>query len=659
VEVAVALKRWILCFLTIALISALAGCSNSGSTSNVQNPPPPPAAGLSIAFNPAPPTTVALNSTVPLTAVVTNDTTNGGSGSGVDWSLSCQAGGTACGSLSLLHTNSGQANIYTPPSSFSGNSLIVNIAAFATANHSMNVLTTMNITAFSGNLKGTYVLETQGINLIAQAYQFAGVIVLDGNGNITSGEQTLNFYDNNQGVTTSKTDVIIGGNYFIGTDGRGTITINTKDIDVGNGTNGTETFSLVFLSNAKALIAETDPFESGTGTMDLQTSTATPTGGYAFVVNGLDISSGLPIAWGGILNIDSPNTISGNGSVTDQSLAGTITSEQRLSGTLTNPDSFGAVELSLTVPGYSNAQSYSFAGYIVDATHIKLIENDNASGYTGGVAVGQGTATGTFNNNSMFSGTYVFGIKGIDLTSNAPNSLTWAGLLTADGNGNLNGYSDVFLQANLNQGTSGSQISFQGNGTYVVETAGTGRVRASLNFILTPVPNFEPLFFMYLTGNGNPPLILYANDQSTSPDFPNYPSMGMGISYNQTAPLTFSGGDYGLTITQSNGTGVEVDGTGQMTANANALTGAIDTNDSFAPSFANPLSGTYAAPLANGEFTGSLSSITFDSFPFTADFYIIDANHGLFVETDLIKASTGVVSFGHYASRTPVCTGCP
>ena len=75
-------RRWLLIFLAATLTSALAGC-NSGSTLNVQNPPPPPAPGVSIALQPEPPGSIAINSTTQITAVVNNDSSNGGSGSGV------------------------------------------------------------------------------------------------------------------------------------------------------------------------------------------------------------------------------------------------------------------------------------------------------------------------------------------------------------------------------------------------------------------------------------------------------------------------------------------------------------------------------------------------------------------------------------------------
>jgi len=64
-EVGVATRRKVHFLLTLPLIAALAAC-NSGSTLNVQNPPPPPAAGVSIAFQPVPPGSLAVNAITPI-----------------------------------------------------------------------------------------------------------------------------------------------------------------------------------------------------------------------------------------------------------------------------------------------------------------------------------------------------------------------------------------------------------------------------------------------------------------------------------------------------------------------------------------------------------------------------------------------------------------
>jgi hypothetical protein len=645
----VAIERWAFFLLPAAIISVLAGCG--GSTVNVQNAPAPPSSTVSIAFQPAPVASIQISGSAALTAVVTNDPTN----AGVDWQVACPVVGT-CGTLSTPHTSSGQGTIYTPPSSLSGNSQTFTVVAFATADHTQNVIAPISVTAFGVNLQGTFVLQVQGIDSSLQPYQFAGVLVLDGNGGITSGEQTVNFFDQNPNIGTSisKPDPITGGTYFLGPDGRGTITIRTADTDIGasngNAGNGTETFTFVSLSSSQALLAQVDfggatTTTSGTGTMDLQTSVASPMGGYAFVASGTDIATASPTALGGIFNIDSPHTISGNGSIADQNLAGTVSAKKKLSGTVSDPDSFGAVTLTLNV-GFETSP-IQFTGYIVDATHMKIIESDNTIGgtdvgSTGGVAIAQGGATGSFTTDASFSGTYVFGVLGEDMSVFIPATVTSVGLFTADGNGALaNGFTDTFLWG------AATQASSTFDGTYLIDTMGTGRVQVNFSHLTPhPTPAYQPVLFLYLTGNGNPPLFLDSGGV-------NYPSLGAGIAYPRSASsLTFNG-DYGFSFTQQNGS--ETDGTGQFTASAaaNTVSGVADFNSGFALSAGQTLNDTFVSPDSNGRFAATLFNSTI-----AVEYYIIDANHGFFVETDLVNPGSGQVSFGYYAARTPVCSGC-
>ena len=72
--------------------------------------------------------------------------------------------------------------------------------------------------------------------------------MLDGNGKINGGEETVNFLNQNTSVFSSVNDAITGGSYFLGPDGRGTLTINTADVNIGQ--QGIETFSLVALSSS-------------------------------------------------------------------------------------------------------------------------------------------------------------------------------------------------------------------------------------------------------------------------------------------------------------------------------------------------------------------------------------------------------------------------
>ena len=625
--------------LSLTPILALLGCGG-GSTLNVQNPPPPQTQAVAIQFQPAPPPTVVLNSTANLTAVVSNDPTN----AGVDWSLLCSSGSN-CGTLLPLHTASGTAATYTPPSTISGNNQTFTVEAFASADHTKNVVTGIAVTGFAGVLKGSYVFQTQGIDGNG-VFQFAGVVMLDGNGGITGGEQT------HSDAVVSVTDMISSGSYYVGPDGRGNITINTADQNIGQ--QGVENLSVVVLSSSQAFLTTLDnpnlppSNETSSGTMDLQTSTTAPQRGYAFAMSGIDLSF-QPMTMGGVLNIDSPGGISGNGSITDQDDAGTVFPSAAVSGSVSTPDSFGAVTFNLTTA--FAAITIQLTGYIVDSQHIKLIESDNNGsgsgfGITAGRAIGQGTATGSFTTNKSVAGKYAFGILGEDLSA-ISTSLASVGQFTADASGNLTGgYNDEFLQG------FAVEIADSLTGSYTLDASGTGRVDSTINYT-TNGPGPELIF--YLTGNGNPALVLDA-DASIG-------SVGAGISYVQGAPPFSFNGKYGLYLAQGV-FGSENDATGQFIANetSQVLSGVIDTNLQWSPQPDSALSGTFKSITNSGRFNGTLTNTFFPSPSASPNtlavrFYLIDSQHGFFIETDSL--TSGDLSFGYFAGRSPVCPACP
>ena len=619
-----------------AMIAVLAGCSSTNNLT-LQNPPAPKSTPVSISFQPAPAKTISLAVTTALKAVVSNDSTD----AGVDWSLLCQSGSN-CGTLSPLHTASGGATTYTPPPVISGNSQTFTIEAFATADHTKNVVAALAVTGFATNLKGNYVFATKGIDANG-AFQLAGVVVLDGNGAVKGGEQT------HSDSTLSITDTITGGSYFIGSDGRGSLTLKTADQKIGQ--LGIENLSLVLLSNSRCLIATLDDpnlqpsFETSSGELDLQTATAAPSGGYAFAVSGTDVGS-QALAIGGILKIDSPGSISGAGSLVDQDDAGTLVPNAAVSGTVTSPDALGSLKFNLT----TSSNPIQFTGYIVNAQLIKIIESDidgsgAGSGSTSGTAIGQGAATSTFTGNQAFAGNYVFGILGEDL-SGLPTSLASVGQFSADASGNLtSGYNDELLEG------TGIFVSDSFSGTYTLDAAGTGRVDSQITYRSNG--NGPDLIF-YLTGNGNPPLVLDAETK--------FGSLGTGLANPQAAaPFSFSG-RYGFSFTQGV-TALENDATGQMNANASSdtLSGNVDTNYSFSTLTDTQITGTFASPSSAGRLAGFLTNTFFPSpgsTPSTlaVDFYLIDSSHGYFIETDSL--SSGQLMFGSFAVRTPACSAC-
>ncbi len=640
--------------LATAALATLAACGG-GSTFNVQNPPPPASQALMIAFQPAPPSSVPINGTAQVTAVVQND----GSNAGVDWSLICtQPGG--CGSLSSPHTPSGQAVTYSPPSGMLGNSQTVNIIAYAAADQTKNVQNAITVTAYGSILAGTYVIGTSGSDPSGQLYRRAGVITLDGNGAIVGGEQTVNFGDPNTGLRTSATDTITGGSYFVGGDGRGELVIDTNNANIGQ--NGIETFSLVVLSASHVLLTKLDDVsfqgssnETSIGTLDLQTSTQAPSGGYAFVTNG------ARMALGGVLNIDSPTAISGAGSAFDVANpsgygAGVVKPSSTVSGTVSSPDTFGTFQIAVAT---DFANPIQFTAYPIDATHAKLIETDGSFGFTSGDIYSQGAATGTYKGLAEFNASYVFGILGRDLSGGA-TSLAAAGRFSAIGAGIItNGFLDETQAGTFVQVEDFFQATYAvGPGsdpTSTSDPAGTGRYYIPIREFKFASNGTGPAWLFYMTTSGGPALML---DADTEPALGGG-GFGTGIAYPEGPGGSFSG-SYGTIFAQSLQGGT-TDAVGEITVNNNILSGVLDFNGAIGTQLDDSsLTGTFqTGPIAD-RLHGPMSDTLWTNLGtprLAMAIYPIDLTQGFFVEHDL--STTGDLTLGYYITRTPVCQGCP
>jgi len=458
----------------------------------------------------------------------------------------------------------------------------------------------------NSNLKGTYTFfalgsDTQGV--APDQYEVGGVLVADGNGKVTGGEQT---YSNaggghfNQNVT---------GSYSIASNGLGTITLNTGDASIG--VNGTETLSVVILSPTSGLISQFDTSATSNGVLDLQTSTAMPTGGYAFSV--LGAQSNTVLAFGGVFNIDnSPaaGDISGAGSVTDMDTPGNLQLAQSLAGTVSAPDSSGKVTIQLAA-GFTTAV-ISFDGYIVDATRIQLVEHD---GYatSGGTAIGQGSATGSFTTPASFSGTFVFGYYGYNLAGYGAT----AGVITADGASGLN-------NGLIDQTQGGTVISDTLTGSYANDGAGTGRVVLTTNF---GANGTGPTIICYQTGGGQPIPVLHAETTARE----------AGVAYTQSGSSPSFSGTYGVGYTSVQ-FAVENDINGVITVSGGTFSGAANENIAFVPASNQKFSGGFSSG-SNGRFTGM---ITANGSSDQYAFYFVDNTRAV-----LTQISGGRITLGN------------
>jgi hypothetical protein len=162
---------------------------------------------------------------------------------------------------------------------------------------------------------GTYVFQMSGDVNFGDSFITGALVARDGA--IVGGEQDSLYYGNTHAPINripsgiypyDQFQPISGGSYASTPDGNLQITIQ-----LGNG--ASEVLCGTLAAGGKGFISGFDgaPFS---GTMDLETSTAAPQGGYVLSLRG-ENDWGTPASLGGVVNIDGAGAISGTGSLLD------------------------------------------------------------------------------------------------------------------------------------------------------------------------------------------------------------------------------------------------------------------------------------------------------------------------------------------------------
>ena len=518
------------------------------------------------------PGTMTINQSVSLTASVGNDP----SAAGVDWSCS----GAACGAFSLSHTSSGVATVFTAPASPG----TVTVTATATADATAKASLAISVVPIGSNamLTGRYVFSVQGVDG-AGAYAAVGVIVADGDGHITAGEQDYA----NESLQAGPDPLT--GTYAIGPDGRGSITLAVDNPDLP--LSGVETFSVALTSATHALIIQFDGSANSSGSLDSQAASALDpgaiAGAFAFTSQGVQILDQVPITLGGVLTMSASSGAVTSGSYYENN--GGATFQSATTGSITTPDAFGRGTLVLSV-------GVDFAYYAVQGQALRIIQTDVPSFMTGGSMFGQGAAglTGTFSNASL-AGSYAFSHAG----GTAFGPLAMAGQFSADGAGGFSaGTSD------LNNSGVASFASLAGPSRYAITGNGVGTLslppivdqRGSvadlLIFAVAPDINlFDP---NSAVGGGGALIMDYDPGAVAS-----------GYIVPQSAGVF--NGNYAVNLQFVDSAG-ETDFVGQSVASAGALTGTVDLNEGGLTSAGLALTGTFMADAVNvGRWSGTFS----------------------------------------------------
>jgi hypothetical protein len=584
--------------------TSVADSSKSASASITIVPPIP----ISILFYIPPPASVQVGTSVPLEVLIQNDVT---ANPKVQWTVSC--GGAACGSFSASTTTSTGTTNYTAPAAIpAGNT--VTVTATSLTDSTKSVSATFLITPAAQTLAdGTYVFQVSSPGMSEDIF-VTGVIRAKG-GAILSGEQDAIAYDLS-GYPYSNFQQITSGSYT--TMASGNLQVNVQVAGY-----GAETLYGTLASGGKGFVDMLNGVP-GSGTLDLQTSSAAPAGGYAISLFG-DNPYNNPAWIGGVINIDSPGKISGTGSLLDVINSGYgVNGAQALSAsTVSAPDAFGRVTIQLNPGANSQMPVLNLAGYMVDSTHMRIsqvgVPNNSYYLYlsvTGGTALGQGAGTGKFSATGLTGSSYVLGAQGSDLQG----TLQLAGVVQFKA-GNV--VSGTLNWNDLSGRTPQNPLSF--TGSYTVEP--TGRVTLSN---LTD-GTFQYSLHLYLAAGGGLVLSSDSNDVFAGEAFQ---------QQSGTFSATSFVGNYGLNASTYNRTS---SGTSQwgttagsvtsvVTSGANTVTGFAATNGAPAD-FA--VSGEFM-PSANGIFTGTLAGFDPASGTTANDFtlYMVDNTQGVLIETD-------------------------
>ncbi len=490
---------------------------------------------------------------------------------------------------------------------------------------------TVSITAAAVTLgDGNYVFSLGGLDETDSPYFVAGVFTVRG-GAITGGEQDFADF----GIVATDLINATGSGFTTTTDGNLQITLNTcsgmdcTTTDTSVGVGGLETLNGSLVSAMRARLVQFDAFATSSGTLDFQDSTAittSPSGGYAFAVQGID-SGFNALAIGGILSLDGTGAITSS-SVFDQNRGGNLSTNQTFDTTassVTGPDPSGRILISLE-PTDTSLPIVNFAGYIVDATHIRLAEVADPSGSTtGGTALGQNAT-----NLAVDGKSYVVGLTGMDANGvlHAASALTLA-------SGNVAGtisYNDLTVL----------QSAISVTGTYVADATG----RVTLTNVTDGTNTFN--LQLYVDGNGNALSLTLDTAQDVLE----------GVGYEQTGGGSFTAGSFnGSYVIAATGADVtnefELDAVGPVVADGVGAfsspqgTGVdlnwLSTGSAATTSPGLSVSGTFTS-ASSGVFSGGTLTgldVTTSGSQDAFDYYVVDTTKVITIETDSNQLTLG------------------
>jgi hypothetical protein len=463
-------------------------------------------------------------------------------------------------------------------------------------------------------------------------FSVAGSFLADGNGNITGGTEDVIGGNSSGPMNTA----IQASTYTVGPDGRTTAMITTG---LGSGV----VWQFVLASNQHALMIEFDKNASASGTIDQQDtgqfSAAFALGNYSFGLSGIDTKH-HPTGVAGRVFANGNETFPLGSGILDLNDSGASTTptnvtDMQVQGGFTTPDpATGRGTLTLNCPSFDTvlgattgiAGTLNFVYYVIDATHLKVVEADSTA-----------TLSGDFYSappiSANMAGTQVFVVAGLD---NGGNPFGMGGAFVSSGTGVLD----------LND--NGTLTSPPKGGTNITSAAPsldatTGRINLAMSISASTSFQFAAYLFNYTPSDG------LASTGAVLLEIDSKMAVGNGVAFTQTGASgpqgSFALNLAGVALSGGNG-GQDMDGQ-ITTGNSGALTGTVDIND--AANSGNLVSGeplTSASTIATVGINGRGNPLTLtNKFETnTLAYYVVDENTALLVEMDGNRVMTGMLA---------------
>jgi hypothetical protein len=292
----------------------------------------------------------------------------------------------------------------------------------------------------------------------------------------------------------------------------------------------------------------------------------------------------------------------------------------------------GTITLTSSMTG-----QHQYAFYIVDATHLYLVEVDNNDYLAGNMYSGSATP------GNLAAANYVFTAGG----NSASGSYASGGVFASAGNSNGSG--GTISGGAFDSNNAGTVTPDTTLGTCAFTAASTGRIVLGLNVTGGTCP-----------GSGNIQFALYQTAQAASTTVEpaavmlelDSTAVASGSAYLQSSTTEFTAGSFALNLAgqgifHNEPSLVQQDVEGQATLSGSAVSGGnLDINDFNAGIQTDPISTTdssVSAPTSNGRGMAVLVATNPD-VSYNLVYYVIDDNTALLFDSDTNRVVIGIIA---------------